>query len=99
MSKKSHEITLDSRLQLSEFVLYTTVDRETVLLNSHTGKYFGLDEIGTFFWSLLCKNTPPRLAFKMMLDEFEVTPQKLEKDILELVGKLEKHGLLEIIQG
>jgi hypothetical protein len=97
LSRKSHKITLDSRLQLSEYVLYTTVDQEAVLLNSHTGYYFGLDEIGTFFWGLLCKNIPPRLAVELMLAEFEVTPQDLEKDILELVGQFEKHGLLEVI--
>ena len=99
VNKKSHKITLDSQLQLSEKVLFTTVDQETVLLNSQTGKYFGLDEIGTTFWGLLSKNIPPRLAYEMMLTEYEVTPQELERDILDLVGQLEKHGLLEIIQG
>jgi hypothetical protein len=94
---KTNEITLDSKVRLSKTVLFTTVDQETVLLNSKTGKYFGLDEIGTTFWKLLSKNIPPREAYEMMLDEYEVAPSELEKDILELVGQLEKHGLLEII--
>jgi hypothetical protein len=99
VSKVFHEVTLDSHLRLSDKVLFTTVDQETVLLNSQTGKYFGLDETGTTFWNLLGKNIPPRLAFEMMLAEYEVTPQELEKDILDLIRQLEKHGLLEIIQG
>ena len=98
MSNKSHEITLDSQLQLSEKVLFTTVDQETVLLNSQTGKYFGLDEIGTIFWGFLRNNIPPRQAYEMILAEYEVSPEELEKDTLELVRQLEKHGLLEIIE-
>jgi hypothetical protein len=99
VTEKSNQISLDSKVLLSKTVLFTTVDQETVLLNSKTGKYFGLDEIGTTFWNLLSKDITPRLAYEMMLDEYEVSPQELEKDILELVGQLEKHGLLEIIQG
>ncbi len=42
-----------SRVAAPRHVLVRALDRESVLLNLETERYFGLDEVGTRMWQLL----------------------------------------------
>ena len=91
-------LTLDATLNIPAHVLSTTVDQDAVLLNTQTNKYYALDDVGARFWALLTENNLLRDAYKMLLDEYEVSPSQLEQDLLELLTDLLENNLLEIIE-
>ncbi len=91
-------LTLDTTLQIPAQVLYTTVEQEAVLLNTLTNKYYSLNEVGARCWNLLAKGQSLREAYHVLLGEFEVESPQLEKDLLELIERLEKSGLVEITE-
>ena len=88
-------LTLDTPVQVAENVLFTGVDKEAVLLNTRTNKYFGLNEVGARFWDVLSMSSL-RHAHQVLCTEYEINPQQLEQDLLELAGLMVQHGLLEI---
>jgi hypothetical protein len=88
------EINLNSRVRILDDVLFQELQGEAVLLNLRTGVYLGLNQIGTRIWQLLQEDGALSRVLEVMLREYDVTQEKLSKDLLDLVGQMEKQGLL-----
>jgi len=88
------EITLTSRVRIQDDVLFQELQGEAVLLNLKTGVYLGLDRIGTIIWQLLQEDGALSRVVEVILREYDVTQEKFEQDLLNLVGQMEKQGLL-----
>ncbi len=93
-SRAMSEARMESTISVPQGVLFRNVEGEAVLLNTETGKYYGLDEVGTRMWTLLTEHGKVEPAFKALLAEYDVPAEQLQKDLLELVGKLAEQGLL-----
>ena len=90
--------TLESKVTFDTDVLFRDLDGEAVILNLKTGKYFGLDELGTRMWSLLIEYGQVEPAYRALLDEYEVTPEQLRDDLLAFIDNLASHDLLQCDQ-
>ncbi len=88
------EITLTSRVRIQDDVLFQELQGEAVLLNLKTGVYLGLDRIGTIIWQLLQEDGALSRVVEVIFREYDVTQEKFEQDLLNLVGQMEKQGLL-----
>lgn len=89
-------ITFTDRVRVPEDVLISTLQSESVLLNLDTERYFGLDEVGTRFLTLLNNAESVQAAYDALLDEYEVEPDALRRDITDLLTKLLDQGLVEV---
>jgi coenzyme PQQ synthesis protein D (PqqD) len=67
---------------------------ETVVLDLHTGVYYGLDVVGGRVWRLL--EAPRSLSElrDLIVDEFDVAAGRCETDLAAFVASLNAHGLL-----
>lgn len=86
------------RLEIPEEVLFRDLGGESVLLHLESGKYFGLDEVGTFFWKALARGESVAEIGQAILGEYEVGPDRLRLDLESLVADLCKHGLLTRVE-
>jgi hypothetical protein len=77
-------------------VLVRFLDRESVLLNLETERYFGLDETGTRMWQLATDSPSLDVAYEQLLAEFDVEPELLRSNLLELLNRLVDNGLLQV---
>ncbi len=91
-------LTLDASVQIPEHVLFTLLDQEAVLLDTRMNKYYALNEVGARLWALLTEKKRLEEAYQALLEEFEVAPDQLERDILEILNQLVENGLLEVVQ-
>lgn len=69
---------------------------ESAILNLKSSIYYGLNPIGTLVWNLLRQ---PRCIGEIrdaLLNEYEVEPDRCERDLLDLLAKLRKEGLIEV---
>ena len=73
------------------------LDSEAVLLNLETEKYFGLDQTGTRMWQLLTSTPAIDIAFQRLLEEYDVAPELLRSNLLELLSRLVENGLLQVV--
>ena len=89
------DITLTSRVRVSDAVVSRDLEGESVLLNLASGVYFGLDPVGTRIWHLL--NEPWSLPeiLDALVDEFEVARGQCERDLLHFIGLLREKALID----
>jgi len=79
-------------------VLFRELGGEAVILDLKTERYLGLDETGTRMWRLLPESDSIQEAYAALLDEYEVEPDRLRRDLVGFVEELSNHGLIEIVQ-
>ncbi len=82
-------------LRIPEGVLSQDLAGETVLLNLNTSAYFGLDLMGTRLWQLVKEGRSLRAIYDVLLQEYDVAPEVLQRDLFKLVRTLQDEGLLE----
>ena len=75
-------------------VLVRFLDKEAVLLNIETERYFGLDETGARMWQLATTAPNINAAYQALLNEYDVDAQTLREHLSELLEKLVDNGLL-----
>ena len=89
-------LSLNSRVRINDDVLFQELQGEAVLLNLKSGVYFGLDKMGTRVWQLMGQNEILSGVLKAILQDYDVTEERCSKDLLDLVAKMQEHGLVTI---
>jgi len=90
-------VTLDDRVEFPEDVIAQQVGEEMVLLDLEAGVYYGLDPVGRRIWELLTEHRRLRVVFETMVEEYDVTPEVLQQDLLQLVQELQARGLTQVV--
>jgi len=85
-----------TRVTVPESVLFRDLDGESVLLETGSGRYYGLDEVGTRMWNLLRQHGEIGAVCRDLLREYDVTENRLREDLTKLVEDLSSRGLLQI---
>jgi hypothetical protein len=89
-------ITRDSVVRASSNQVSSTVEGEAVILEVDDGAYYGLDPVGTMIWQLIQEPIRVGDVCDAIVEEYDVTPERCEADVLELLGALDEVGLLEV---
>lgn len=76
-------------------VLSQRIEDETVVLNTATGDYFGLNDVATRAWELLQENHGPRDIAIRLAEEFDATKDRIEADLSQLLDELRRKHLIE----
>ena len=84
------------RMVVPAHVLIRVLDKESVLLNIDTERYFGLDETGTRMWQVVTAAPRIEVAYQQLLNEYDVEPEMLHQNLADLLSKLVENGLLQI---
>ncbi len=90
-------LTFRDRAVVPANVLVRFLDRESVLLNVETERYFGLDETATRMWQLVTTSQDIEMAYQELLAEFDVEPELLRTNLTDLLGQLVENGLLQVL--
>ncbi len=88
--------TLACRVQPSPQVLLQQTGSEAIVLDLASEHYFGLNEVGTRLWQLLALNPDLGAAHRTLLGEYDVPAERLEQDLIALVGQLTDAGLVTL---
>ena len=89
------EPTLNDHVSVPDAVLSRELDGETVLLNLDTGIYFGLDAVATDMWRAMLASASLADACGLVDARYDVQPEVLRDDLLELAKQLLAKGLLQ----
>jgi hypothetical protein len=89
----------ESCVVVSDEQVSTALGDETVILGMQDGVYYGLDAVGARIWALLA--SPRRVSdlVRILCDEFDVSPDRLERDVLTLLDELADHELIREHRG
>lgn len=89
-------MNLSNHIKVPSDVMDRRVGDETVILNLASGAYFGLDPVGARMWELMNAGHSLAEIRDRLLEEYEVEAERLEQDLLELVGELQAQGLIQV---
>jgi len=89
-------VSLTDRVIAPSHVLVRFLDKESVLLNIETERYFGLDETGTRMWQLVTAAPSVEVAYQELLEEYDVAPEVLRDHLTDLLARLVENGLLQV---
>jgi hypothetical protein len=87
-------VMFSDKVTVPGHVLVRFLDKEAVLLNIETERYFGLDETGARMWQLATTAETIDAAYQELLTEYDVDAQTLREHLSELMDKLVENGLL-----
>jgi len=92
-------ISFSDRVTVPDGVLISNLQDESVILNLDSERYYGLDDVGTRFLSVLTTSDSIETAYDRLSREYDVDPNVLREDLLMLVENLVDQGLIEVFQG
>jgi hypothetical protein len=87
-------IQFSDRVTVPDDVLISRLQEESVILNLDSERYYGLDDVGTRFLSVLTTSDSIETAYDRLRHEYDVEPEVLRNDLLTLVENLIDQGLL-----
>ena len=87
-------ISFSDRVTVPDDVLISHLQDESVILNLASERYYGLDDVGTRFLSVLTTSDSIETAYERLRDEYDVNGEALKQDLLALVENLIDQGLL-----
>ena len=93
---EAKEFLLSARTRVPDQVLFQEVGAHSALLHMESELYFGLDEVGTRMWKTLLEAETIGAAAQTLIETYDVAPEQMRDDLINLVRELEKHGLIKI---
>ena len=85
---------LHQKVEISPQVIAKQLGDELVILDLAGGSYFGLDAVGTRIWQLLREHKDLEQVCEVIVDEYEVSREELERDIIILLEELVTRELI-----
>jgi len=89
-------ISFSDRVTVPDGVLISNLQDESVILNLDSERYYGLDNVGTRFLSVLTTSDTIESAYEQLRDEYDVDGEVLRNDLRVLVESLIDQGLIEV---
>ena len=80
--------TRDSCVVVSDEQVSTALGDETVILGMRDGVYYGLDAVGARVWALVASPRRVSELVTVITEEFEVSSERCERDVLALLEEL-----------
>ena len=85
----------DLPIVASSTVATADLGGESVLLDPTSGRYFGLNEVGTRIFELLGEPRSVSDLVNILMEEYEVGAPQLRSDVEQFVGEMMSRGLIE----
>lgn len=92
-----HKISDLSVISVTKEAVHCDVEDEVVILGLKDGVYYGLNPVGAFIWNIIIQE--PKIVAEIrdaVLEEYDVSEEVCEKDLMELIAELSDKGLVEV---
>jgi hypothetical protein len=90
------EIFSDSTVVSTRRLVSADLGEEVILLHLENGLYFGLENVGARIWKLLQKPVRVGEIERVLLEEYDVEPEKCHEEVVGLLNKLVDQNLVEV---
>jgi Coenzyme PQQ synthesis protein D (PqqD) len=96
-------VEMNSPLSANTVVIATpeqvscAVGDESVILGLKNSVYYGMNPVGASIWKLLQKQISVAELRDAVLEEYDVEKERCERDLLDLLGKMQAEGLIQVL--
>jgi Coenzyme PQQ synthesis protein D (PqqD) len=92
-------VSIGSTVVAAEGQVSSDLGDEVAILDLRGGMYYGLESVGRRIWSLIQEPRTVREIRDIVASEYEVEPERCERDVIELIQRLTDEGLVEVKGG
>jgi hypothetical protein len=98
VSVHAEKVTIvpSSTVRVADDQVSCELDGEAAILELKQGVYYGLNAVGATVWGLISKPRSVAEIKRLVLEQYDVTPEQCERDLLELLGELAERGLIRV---
>ena len=89
-------VSFSDRVRIPDDVLISRLQEESVILNLDSERYYGLDDVGTRFLSVLTTSSSIDAAYHLLAEEYDVDREVLREDLEALIQNLLQQGIIEV---
>lgn len=90
------KVLLDSTIVRSQDQVSTDLGGEVVTLALNSGQYYGLEEVGARIWDIIREPKTVKEILDILLNHYDVEPERCERDLLAVLQEMADEGLVEI---
>ena len=91
-----HKLSDLSVISVTKDAVHCDVEDEVVILGLKDGVYYGLNPVGAFIWDFIQEPKTVAEIQDAVLEEYDVSEEVCEKDLIELITELSDKGLIEV---
>ena len=91
-------IQLDSMVARDQSLMFSDLDDETVMMSIESGKYYGLDDIGSRIWVLSEQQCSVGDICDSLMTEFEVDRDTCQRHVFEFLEELKDEGIITVLE-
>lgn len=96
MYNSTVQFAASDRFKIASDVIFTDLAGEAVLLNLHSGMYYGLNEVGALIWQSIQKHQSVDEVRDSLLNEYDVDPDICLNEVNEHLSNLISADLIEV---
>jgi hypothetical protein len=89
-------IASGATVEVSKEQVSCDLNGEAAILNLKNGVYYSLDSVGARIWQLIQQPRKVHEIRGVVLEEYDVEPERCDRDLQELLQKLATEGLIEV---
>jgi len=90
-------VSFSDRVRVAPDVLFRLLGDEAVLVNLNTEVYLGLNSVGARMWTVLGSSSSIEAACDALIEEYDVDPAELRRDLAAFLDQLLDQKLLEAV--
>jgi len=96
MTQSDKGVSRESTVTVAQTQISCEVNGEAVILHFDSGQYFSLNVVGTLVWKMIEQPRSVSQLRDAILREYDVEPERCERDLLGLLSELRERGLIEV---
>lgn len=89
-------ISMNSVVVATKRQVSCALAEESAILDMQSSVYYGMNAVATRVWNLLQHPKSIREIRDAIVDEYDVTSEQCERDVLELLDQMKSEGLIEL---
>ena len=86
-----------SKIKIKKQLNVTDLSGEKVMVDFEQGKYFMIKGVGNDIWEMLADDVVVADIMDKLLQEYDVTVEQGEKEVLDFLTNLENFGIIEAV--
>lgn len=90
-------ININDCIVRTQDLISSEIDGELIMLSIENGKYYGLNTLGSYIWKLLESPHSVHHLCEKLTDDFVVSQEQCEQEILTFLNKLATDNLIKVI--
>ena len=79
-------------------VVFRDLEGESVLLDLESGRYYGLDEVGTLIWKMLREGASVAEIETGILEQYDTDRATVSRDVRRILDELAERSLIEFVE-